>query len=298
MAHQKHKTPVPRILDIVRRLYALEKLRSTDLAAGYGNSRRTIHRDMLLIAQTLPLKNEAGVWELDTIKHHSRFQQTLLQAFARNIEIEAECLERINITRELVSFAIEYKRLPKKLGESLSQVISDAEKCRFEYVKPERTTTRTVDPIKIYTENGRWYVIARDYSDNKVKYFNLEKIKNFISLKDERQTLTPQMIAEADAMKSIWSSAGAQEVTVKLYVRPEIATYIRDIKLHKSQIIYDEHYDGGMEVHCTITHKLEILPQIKYWLPRVHILEPKWLWEELKKDLEIYQHEDQKMQGG
>ena len=197
----------------------MKKLRFADLAAEYGNSRCIIHWDMLFVAQMLPLKDEAGVWELDIIKHHSCFQQILLQAFARNIEIEAVCLERTNISRELVSFAIEYKRLPKKLGKSLSKAILDAEKCRFEYVKPQRTTTRTVDPIKIYTENGRRYVITRDFNDDKVKYL----IKNFTPLKGEKQTLTPQMLAEADAMKNIWSFAGAQETAVKFCVRPEIA---------------------------------------------------------------------------
>ena len=69
---------------------------------------------------------------------------------------------------------------------------------------------------------------------------------------------------EADEMKSIWSSTGEKEVLVKLYVQADIAAYIKDIKLHKSQTIEDKHHDGGLEVHCTITHKLELLPQVKY----------------------------------
>lgn len=120
----------------------------------------------------------------------------------------------------------------------------------------------------------------------------LSKIKHFKHLKGQASTLTQKMIDNADDMKSIWSSMGEKTTLVKLYVKPEIAHYIRDIKLHKSQIIADEHYDGGLEVHCTITHKLELLPQIKYWLPRVHVLEPKWFWEDLMSDLKIYDDED------
>ncbi len=297
MAHKKHKSPIPRILDIVSRLYAGERVRAVDLAEQYGKDRRTVHRDLLLIDQTIPLKNSNGVWELDHSAQsgiHGHFQQLLLNAFARNIEIEADCLERSNLSRELISFAIDYKRLPKKLGEKLAQCIAEDTQCSFDYVKPEGTATRSVDPIKMYTENGRGYIIARDYKDDKVKYFNLEKIKNLTTLED-KQSLTPQMLAEADAMKSIWSSSGSESFTVKLYIQPQIVPYIRDIPLHKSQVIHDEHYDGGLEVHCTVTHKLELLPQIKYWLPGVHILEPEWLWEELMRDIKIYRVEDKKM---
>lgn len=298
MAHQKHKTPVPRILDIVRRLYDMEKLKAADLASEHDKDKRTIQRDLLLISQTIPLKNNGGVWELDktsTPHPYGHFQQTLLGAFARNIDIEAECLHSSNLSPELVRFAVEYKRLPKKLGETIINAIEKDRQCLFTYVKPEGTSTRRIDPVKLYTQSGRWYVVARDYKNDEIRFFNLEKIKNLVILEEPR-TLTPKMIEEAENKQSIWSSSGQDEYTVRLYIRPEIASYIRDIPLHKSQTIYDEHHDGGLEVHCSITHKLELLPQVKYWLPRIHILEPKWLWNDLMRDLEIYQDEDQKIQ--
>lgn len=298
--YQKQKTPIPRILDIVRRFYADERLSTRTVSAEYGVSSRTIHRDMLKIARTIPLQNSQGVWRLDRSslsKEGGDFSHILLSSFARNLEIEVACLERANLSSEKISFAVEYKKLPKKLGEALAASILNEEQCSFDYVKAEGSSKRVVDPIKIYTENGRWYLIARDYKDDGIKYFNLEKIRHFKRVK-EKQTLTPEMRAQADSLKSIWSSTGKEVSRVVLYIKPEIADYIRDIKLHKSQTIEDEHYDGGLEVHCEITHKLEILPQIKYWLPRVHIIEPKWLWEELVRDLEVYRDEDDRVQYG
>lgn len=159
----------------------------------------------------------------------------------------------------------------------------------FLTIKDKEISKRRIDPVKIYTESGRWYVIARDYKDNKIKSFNLRKIQKF-KQEIENTTLTLEMREIADGMKSIWSSTG-EGMLVKLYVQPEISQYIKDIKLHKSQFIYDTHHDGGLEVHCTITHKLELLPQLKYWLPRIYVLEPKWLQDELMSDLEIYKDE-------
>ncbi len=295
MAYVKQKIPTNRILQIVKRLYAMESLQSKELSKEYDVSSRTIHRDMLKISEVISLKNDLGIWQLDTeqlSKHNNHFHQALLSSFAHNLEIEVECLEKSNISKENIAFAIEYKHLPKKLGEQIIKCIEVEEKCLFTYVKDKETSQREVDPIKIYTENGLWYIIAKDYKDDKVKYFNLNKIKHFKHLKGQGCMLTQKMIDNADNMKSIWSSMGEKATLVRLYVKPEIAHYIRDIKLHKSQIIVDEHHDGGLEVHCTITNKLELLPQIKYWLPRIHILEPIWLHDELMMDLEIYGDED------
>ena len=103
------------------------------------------------------------------------------------------------------------------------------------------------------------------------------------------------MLDEADSIKSIWSSSSADTHRVVLSIDPSIAGYIEDIKLHKTQEIVDRHYDGGLEVHCTITHKLEILPTIKSWLPNIHIIEPKWLRDDMMRDLEYFRDEDDKM---
>ena len=295
--HLKPQIPITRILWIVKRLYRLEKLNTLLLAKEYDLSRRTIHRDLLKISKIIPLTNKKGLWSLDgkgfsTEDNH--FCRSLLLSFAHNLQIEIDCLEKNDLTRDKVGFAIEYRHLPKKLGEEIMRCIENEKSATFNYYKPNGTTFRMADPIKIYTESGRWYLIAKDHRDNRVKTFNLSKIKDF-KHSSLPYTLTDDMLNAADELTSIWSSIDKKEEVVKLYISPEAAPYIRDIKLHKTQIIEDEHHDGGMEVHCTITHRLEILPQIKYWLPRVHILEPKWLWEGLMKDLAIYQYEDQKM---
>ncbi len=295
MAYLKQKLPIQRLLHIVKRLYAFEKLENKVLSRDYDVSSRTIYRDMEKISEMIPIRSDSGIWQLSIENRFSgdnHFHQTLLGSFARSLEIDIKCFEKSNISKENVVYAIEYKHLPKKLGEQILHCIQAEEQCTFSYAKGRVVMQRQVDPIKIYTENSRWYVIAKDYKDDKVKYFNLAKIKNFKHLEGQSCTLTKKMLEEADRMKSIWSSTGEEEITVKLYVKPEISPYIRDIKLHKSQTLFDEHHDGGLEVHCIITHKLELLPQIKYWLPRVHILEPKWLREELISEIEFYRDED------
>lgn len=298
MAYLKHKSPTPRIIHLVKRLFQNEKLHVKKIAEAYEVSARTIHRDLKQIHEIIPLNSINGEWQLAQESLDSfdpGLNHLLLSSFAHNLQIEAECLAKENLSTELVSFGIEYKNLPKQLGEKIATSILREVKASFVYEKADGSSERCVDPIKIYTENGRWYLIARDYKDDRVKYFNLSKIKRYQPL-NEPNTLTEAMRKEADEMKSIWSSTNNEVIKVRLYIRPEIADYIRDIHLHKSQVIFDEHHDGGLEVHYEITHMLELLPQIKYWLPRIHVLEPKWLWEELMRDLEMYRDSDERIQ--
>lgn len=43
-----------------------------------------------------------------------------------------------------------------------------------------------------------------------------------------------------------------------------------------------------MEFTVTITHEMEILPIIKYWIPHLFVIEPEWVREIVEEDLEVY----------
>lgn len=298
MPYQKQEQQTSRLLHILKRLYAFETLQASLVAQEYGVSSRTLLRDMNKISTVIPLHRKQGKWSLDTHAldmHANHLNHTLLSSFAQNIHIELSCLEKSNLSSSGVAFAIDYNKLPKILGEKIVDALKKETRCSFLYVKPTDSSQRVVDPIKLYTQDESWYLIARDYKDNGIKTFLLSRIEHFSSL-DKLTTLTNAMLKEADKIiNSVWHSSSSNETTVKLYIKPSIANYIEEKKLHKTQTIADRHYDLGLEVHCTITHKLEILPSIKSWLPHIHILEPKWLRDELMLDLAYYKTEDSKM---
>jgi len=43
-----------------------------------------------------------------------------------------------------------------------------------------------------------------------------------------------------------------------------------------------------MEFSVKITHEMEILPIIKYWIPHLFVIEPEWVREIIENDLETY----------
>lgn len=297
MQYPKKEQLTLRQFRIIKRLYALEELQGSLVAQEYGVSTRTLLRDMKKIATVIPLHRKHGKWSLNTHaldKHTNHLNHVLLSSFAQNIQIKASCLEKSNLSKDKISFAIEYGNLPKSLGEQIVQALEKEMCCTFLYTKTKPASQRKIDPVKLYTENGRWYLVSRDYKDDKIKKFNLSLIKDFKQT-DIPVTLTKKMQKEADNIKSIWSESGKEGHPVKLYIKPEVAHYFEDIRLHKTQKIYDRYHDGGLELHYTITHKLEILPAIKSWLPHIFVLEPEWLREELMGDLENYRNESLEM---
>lgn len=46
--------------------------------------------------------------------------------------------------------------------------------------------------------------------------------------------------------------------------------------------------DGSMKFSVSITHEMEILPIVKYWIPHMYILEPKWMCELIQTDIQQY----------
>jgi len=71
-------------------------------------------------------------------------------------------------------------------------------------------------------------------------------------------------------------------------ISPEIAKYFKRKPVSKTQKIETIHQDGSIEITVKITHEMEIIPLIKYWIPYVTIREPLWIKETIENDLKAY----------
>lgn len=290
----KHKIPIDRILSITKRLYAFEIINTKDASIEYEVSTRTIARNFKSIANTIPIKNNNGNYSLDTSQHNplgDELNYHLMSSFANDMKIKASCIDKANFSKDIVSFAIKYEKLPRELGLKILNAIKRNKKISFDYKKSkDDITSRIASPIKIFIDSpsGIWYLIAVNEKDNMVKTFTLSKIKNFkesdivFSISDDTQK-------EADKIKTVWHSSDKEPQNIRLYIEKEVAPYFDDIKLHHTQRKEKTDIDGGIEISCQITNNMEILPAIKSWMPYVHILEPKWLKDEVLEIIKIYQ---------
>ena len=295
----KKAQPVKRIVEIVKHLYAFERVRVTVLAGEYEVDERTIRRDMKKIADAgVPLLSKRGEYWLDgtQLSRANRFPSELLHSFASNAGMSIECLGGAHEGIPLISFAIAYNGIDGVIAETIIESIEKRCKCRFIYTNNRQiTSTKTVSPVKLYTSKGKWYLLAKEDTTAQIRPFDFLKIKNFTLLADVPQDLTPEEIDRANHRASIWSSDDAKPFTVRLYTSAYATRYLQEVPLHPTQKLDMPHNDGSAEFTYTVTHPMELLPEVKNWLPHLHIIEPLALRDELRVDLEKYLKEMDEM---
>ncbi len=78
-------------------------------------------------------------------------------------------------------------------------------------------------------------------------------------------------------------------------IAKEVVKYFYRHPISKTQQI-EPLSDGSAELVLSVTHKMEIIPLIKNWMPHVRVLEPEWIDEMVKEDVNRYLSIDKKVQ--
>jgi predicted DNA-binding transcriptional regulator YafY len=287
MQHKKTAQPIERILSIFNELYSLKKLYVKDLAYIYNVSDKTITRDFAKIDKIVPLSRKQGVYWIEptTLKTSQKLPTKLLQSFANNANIEIDCIANHSENISIITFAIAYNSIDKDIAESIIKSIERSKKCQFKYTNNKlQTSIKMVSPIKLLTEKGKWYLVAKDSKDDTIKNYDFFKIKDF-KITQNNSDITTQDLDYAKKISSVWSSHKQEPFEVKLYVDRYAKHYIDEVPLHQSQKLYTPFDDGSAEYIYTITNTMELLPKIKEWIPHIHILSPMSLKDGLKKDI-------------
>ena len=142
----------------------------------------------------------------------------------------------------------------------------------------------TLQPLKIVNYEGFWYLLALR-KDILKKYY----LKNISHPKITDKTFKTDNKLE-DALEnsiSVWFQKDNEPFEVKLYATKWASKYFQRRPLPTQQIS-SINEDGEMEFSLKVTHEMEILPILKYWIPHLFVLEPSWIKDRIKDDLETY----------
>lgn len=285
---------IKRLLYVVRDLYAFERLSASVLAERYSVSAKTALRDLQTISMALPLIRRRGVYRLDTsdLSQTQRLPSAVLRSFASNAGLSIACLNDVESSIPMIQFAITYDGINRSIAEAIIESIEQKRQCTFDYTNNRgQYATRTVSPIKLYTEQGKWYLLAKDSNVGELRMFDFLKIESFRVRTDLPSDLTPDDIAEAEARPSIWSSSDHDAFEVRIEADAYAARYLQEVPLHPTQKLLSPHADGSATYLYTITHPMEILPKIKSWIPHLHIDAPETLRQQLIEEIDRYRKE-------
>ena len=141
-----------------------------------------------------------------------------------------------------------------------------------------------VHPLKIVIYNGFWYLLAEH--DRYFKKFYLKEIK---SCQEETQTFTvdSSILESMENSLNIWFSPNTEPFEVTLWLDTDAVVYFERKPISKKQKLYKKP-DGTAEVVVKITDVEEILPVLKFWLPKVRVLDPIEIQENFVKMLAEY----------
>jgi predicted DNA-binding transcriptional regulator YafY len=145
-----------------------------------------------------------------------------------------------------------------------------------------------VEPYKLTNFDGFWDLFAKDLEDEKIKTYELHKIK---SVKDLhiRYKMSHEMIDKilGENVYSSWFEDGeAWEVVIR--VNQNISEYFKRRKFLQSQEILEEFENGDLRVSFEVSHDEDIDNVIKAWLPDVFVEKPERYKKQIKKELQEY----------
>jgi len=289
-----------RLTHILSRLNEGEALSVKELAKEFNTSERTIQRDFNERLVGFPIYQEKKKWRMQEGFRVERTKDLEDQLILDIMEKIAESIGGLfaHKSKTLLSkiknedFNPIYTKLniediSDKFSEIklIEQAIKERKKLSCTYddeIHPPYATT--LKPLKITNYEGFWYLIAM--REDILKKYYLKNISN-ITITDTNFAADAKIEELLDNSLSIWFQKDNKPFEVKLYATKWVAKYFRRRPL-PTQKIDSIGEDNTMEFTITITHEMEILPIIKYWIPHLYVLEPKWLREMLHEDLEEY----------
>jgi predicted DNA-binding transcriptional regulator YafY len=166
---------------------------------------------------------------------------------------------------------------------------------KFDYQKfwDSEATHRKAEPYALKEFKNRWYILAKDLKDNKIKTFALDRITKLETTAKKFNYPSNYNVEEHyKYCFGIISPNGQKPEEVILSFKPFQGKYLKTLPLHQTQeVILDNEEELQLRLKLCVTH--DFLMELLSFGDQVKVLQPQGLVNELKKTylntLEQYQ---------
>lgn len=291
-----------RLTSILSRLNDGESLSVKELAEEFNVSTKTIQRDFNERLVSFPIYQENKKWKMaDGFKLEKATTiedaivldiiDKLTESIGTGFYSKAKkLLSKIkNDDYNPIYTKLNIEDISDKLKEIqlLESAIKDKKIIDAIYDFEKYKNEVSIKPLKIVNFEGFWYLVGLDSRNDVLKKYYLKNI-SFIKLLDENFTTTSKIDELLKNSISVWFQEDNEPFEVKLHISKVISKFFKRKPISPNQIIESLYDDGSMDIVLNITHEMEILPIVKYWLPHIKILEPLWITEILEEELREY----------
>ncbi len=244
-------------------------------------SKRTFQRD---------LEDIRSIFNIDIQYDFSRkiyFIDTDDQPEVNDRILEAfDTFNALNITDRLSNYIHFEKRRPQGTEHlyGLLHAIKNQFQITFTYQKywDDEVSCRIAEPLALKEFKNRWYIIANDLKDNRIKSFALDRLINLDITKKHFQFPVEFNVTEHFRFCfGIVSPNEHEPQEVILSFNAFQGKYIKSLPLHESQeIIVDSKEELLIKLKLFVTH--DFLMEILSFGDNVKVIKPESLIEEVK----------------
>lgn len=283
-----------RLAKILVKLNSGMKLDIKTLADDLNVSERTIFRDIgrLESANLVLLRDDQQRYYLDS-KSMGIFKQKDIKVFAQMSGVHSlypnlatPFLTKLLNHGQLTYTAKGYTHEDSSKFENLLDIFSEAIEKKRQVGFLYNGESRVVDPYRLIHHHGSWYLAAvrkgqlRTYRVSRItRSYEQYQLENFSHNRD--------VLKQLEDENSIWF--GQEKIEVKLKVHADVISHFKQRKLLPEQDDNPiEREDGSWDVSCKISHAMQLLPLVRYWIPHVEIISPDYLQDDLEEGLKGY----------
>ena len=278
-----------RLASILSKLNAEKSLSVEELAQDFNVSSRTIQRDLNERFNFLPLEKKQGFYTLPSY-HLAKLSFEDIKNFATLSGIKAlyptmkdnfivDILDpKFNDTYLVKGFSYENTAQREDEFKIIHQAIQNHQQLSFLY----NHKIRTVKPYKLVNINGIWYLSADE--NKQLKTYTFTKILQ-LSLTEEYFEAEDKFIKIIQDNQATWFSETMIEVILEVDI--SVSEYFIRRPLLPNQKILEKKKDK-LILSTHISYDEEILKTIRYWLPHIRIISPKYLQKKLFEGLYAY----------
>ncbi len=283
-----------RLTNIWQRLREGEILSVKELAEEYNVSTKTIQRDFNeRLIHKLPIEKIGHKWKVidgHNIDKNLTFEEDLVLDVLKELANSmgnsfgskaGNLFSKLQNSHENPIFSkIEIEDISDKTDiiQQLQNAIINHQEITYNF----KNKQRLVQPYKITTFEGFWYLYGYEVNSQKLKTFYIKDI-------DSLQITEKKFIPQAKAITilqnalNIWFEPNSQPFEVRLVAKAPIAKYFERRPLNSNQLITNRYKDGSIELLISASCNIEVIYELKKWLPFLLVIEPQSVANEMLK---------------
>ena len=273
------------LFNLAQRFYNGEKLSTKEMASIYNINLRTAQRYINYL-------KEAG---FDIRKEKNKYYLKMPVGIENIIEIAKKFDLSIPLIDKLKT-SIYYSKLDvEKIDLNKFGILEDAirNKNKLEILYNDfddnKISLTDIKPLKIANFEGYWYLLVSNYKNEYRRYHinSMEKIK----ILKETFSVEEDFIEKINNKAiNIWYEPFKKTFLVELFLDEVATKYFKRLPSFKA-LNFKEEKDGTSIVTLEITDEMEILPFILKWIPRVKIISPVSLKNNIAKRVKEFLNE-------